>query len=118
MARKNEDKGAAAPQELVLSGDLTVRRISALKGELEQVLASGGAVQLRLAEVAEVDLAFLQLLCAAHRQASRQEQVLTVSGDAAGRFVEALLQGGFGRQIGCAADSRHGCLWPVAEAEK
>ena len=118
MARNDEHKDLDTPQELVLRGDLTVRRITALKGELEQVLATRGAVQLRLAEVVEIDLAFLQLLCAAHRQASRQQQPLTVIGDVAGRFAETLRQGGFGRQVGCAADSMHGCLWQVAGAER
>jgi len=118
VARSKGQKKAEVAQELMLNGDLTVRRITALKGELEQVLATGRTVQLRLTEVAEIDLAFLQLLCAAHRQASRQEQILTVIGDAAGRFVEAVRQGGFGRQVGCAADSMHGCLWQVAGKEK
>lgn len=117
MVRSKEQQEAEVAHALLWNGDLTVRRITALKGELEQALASSKAVQLRLTEVAEIDLACLQLLCAAHRQASQQGQVLTVVGDVAGRFVEALRQGGFGRQVGCAADSRHGCLWQVAGAE-
>lgn len=116
MAKSKGQKGGPV-QEVVLGGELTIRRIAGLKVELEQVLAAGKGVQLRLEEVAEVDLAFLQLLCAAQRQAMLQKQTFRVTGDTAGRFAEALRQGGFVPQGGTAADSLPGWLGQFADTK-
>jgi len=118
VAKSKGNKGAKPVQEIVLGGELTIRRIASLKSELEKPLTSGEGVLVRLEAVTEVDLAFLQLLCAAHRQASRQEQTFAVSGEIAGRFAEALRQGGFIPQEGSADNSGYACPWLQAAGEK
>lgn len=116
MAKSKEQKGGAV-QEVVLGGELTIRRVAALKTDLERALGAGGGVQLRLAEVTEVDLAFLQLLCAAQSQAILRQQSFRVTGDTAGRFAEALRQGGFLPQGGTGIDNLPGCLGQFSGAE-
>ncbi|OGR32291.1 MAG: hypothetical protein A2091_06370 [Desulfuromonadales bacterium GWD2_61_12] len=116
MAKNKGQKGGAV-REVVLGGELTIRRVAGLKAELERALGAGEGVQLRLEEVAEVDLAFLQLLCAAQSQAVLRQQSFRITGDTAGRFAEALRQGGFVPQSGTAVDHLPGCLGQFSGAE-
>ena len=116
MAKSKEQKGGPG-QEVVLGGELTIRRIAGLKAELEQALALGGGLQLRLEAVAEIDLAFLQLLCAAQRQAVLQKQAFRITGDTAGRFAEVLRQSGFVPQGNTAVDNLPGCLGQFTSTE-
>lgn len=93
------------------SGDLTIRRIGELKAQLEQALAAATEVAIDIAADAECDLTLLQLLCAAHRTASRQGKVLQLGGELSGQFQMVLDLAGFSRHIGCALDACGNCLW-------
>lgn len=114
MAKKAETKSAAGSSELLWQGDLSVRRIAALKEELQSALDGHERLTLRLTAVAEVDLAFLQMLCAAHRYASRNKKELAVVGDAERVFATTLELAGFSRHVGCALDCDGSCLWKSA----
>lgn len=93
------------------SGDLTIRRIGELKAQVVQALAAATQVSIDIAADAECDLALLQLLCAAHRTASRQGKTLQVGGELSEQFQMVLNLAGFSRHIGCALDVCGSCLW-------
>jgi anti-anti-sigma regulatory factor len=57
-------------REVLFAGDLTLARSLAAKEELEGAL-EGSRVEVSFGEVGSVDLAFLQVLCAARRTALR-----------------------------------------------
>lgn len=96
---------------LLWSGDLTVRRISELKNEVEGALQGAGGVSIKIAPDAVCDLTVLQLLCSAHRTASQQGKMLKIAGTFPESFRKILLLAGFSRHIGCALDVCENCLW-------
>ena len=114
MAESTNKAGASA--ELIWQGDLTVRRIATLKAELQFALDGHQRLTLRLSDVKEIDLAFLQMLCAAHRYASRNGKELNVVGDPGRIFAGTLELAGFSRHVGCALDDDGSCLWKPAVA--
>lgn len=116
MAKKPVAKSAPGSAELLWQGELAVRQIAALKEELLAALAGHGSLTLRLASVSEVDLAFLQMLCSAHRYASSSRKELNVVGDPERVFAGALELAGFARHVGCAYDCDGSCLWKRALA--
>lgn len=116
MAKKTVAKSATGSAELLWQGDLAVRRIATLKDELLSALDGQERLTLRLANVDEVDLAFLQMLCSAHRYASGNRKELSVVGDPERVFAGTLELAGFARHVGCAYDCDGSCLWKRALA--
>jgi anti-anti-sigma regulatory factor len=66
-------------REVFLAGNLTLARSLAVKEELEGALG-GSRVAISFGEVESVDLAFLQVLCAAHRTALRDGKEIAFTG--------------------------------------
>lgn len=95
------------------SGDLTIRRITELKGELHEALQGATSVSIEIAPDAECDTTLLQLLCAAHRTASRQEKTLRLCGEFSEQFKMVMNLAGFARHVGCALDVCGDCLWKL-----
>jgi ABC-type transporter Mla MlaB component len=111
MTQQNEKEGGVVT--LQWSGDLTVRRMSELKAQVKKALATSANVSISLATDAECDVTLLQLLCAAHRTASRQGKNLTICGDFPEQFKMVLSLAGFCRHIGCSLDVCGNCLWKM-----
>lgn len=97
--------------DLKWSGDLTIRRIAALKAQVEKALAEAANVSIEIAPDAECDMPLIQLLCSAHRTASRQGKILSICGDFPEQLKMILNLAGFSRHIGCALDVCGNCLW-------
>ena len=57
--------------ELVLDGPLTIEKASAIRTKLISTLSRGNEIVISIDADVPVDLSFLQLLCAAHRSASK-----------------------------------------------
>ncbi|MEO8596778.1 MAG: STAS domain-containing protein [Candidatus Solibacter sp.] len=90
-----------------LSGEATVGSAAALKAELLEALASGGDVQVDLQGVEAVDLATMQLIWAAAREAAAGGRVLAARVSCA---VECAAQElGFGDFAGTVQDTG---AWP------
>lgn len=94
------------------AGDLTIRRVAELKAQVQGALQSATNISIVLAADAEADMTVLQLLCSAHRTASRQGKVLTLAGEFPEQFKMVLNLAGFSRHIGCALDVCGSCVWP------
>jgi ABC-type transporter Mla MlaB component len=68
---------------------LTLATVADVKQALCAALAAGGAVPIDASNLAELDLAGLQLLCAAQRGAAQQGRALSITGAAADRAAGA-----------------------------
>jgi ABC-type transporter Mla MlaB component len=95
------------------SGDLTIRRIAELKVQIEEALATATHVSIEIAADAESDMTVLQLLCAAHRTAARQDKTLQLCGKIPEQFKMVMNLAGFSRHIGCARDKAGCCMWKL-----
>ena len=115
MKQQGVDEGEIVT--LQWSGDLTVRRIAELKAQMQKALAAARQVSIEIAAGAECDLTVLQLLCAAHRTASRQGKTLQLSGEVPEQFKMIMGLSGFSRHIGCARDHSGCCLWPLVHRQ-
>lgn len=93
-------------------GDLTIRRIAELKAQVQQALATATQVDIAIAPESECDMTIFQLLCSAHRTASRQEKTLRLCGEIPEQFKKIMNLAGFSRHIGCVRDRSGCCLWP------
>jgi ABC-type transporter Mla MlaB component len=109
-----KQQGVDAGEMVILQwgGDLTVRRIAELKAQVQQALAAATQVSIAIAADAECDMTVMQLLCSAHRTASRQGKTLQLCGEIPEQFKTIMGLAGFSRHIGCARDQSGCCLWP------
>jgi ABC-type transporter Mla MlaB component len=104
---------AAGPTsiELVLKGELVLNRITSLQEEIQTALENSDHVLIKLSEASTVDLAFLQLLCSAHRTALLLDKSLTLDADLPEDFHRKTAEAGFSRHLGCRHDNQNSCLW-------
>jgi hypothetical protein len=102
---------------VTLGKALTLATVADVKVALSAALAGDGPVEIDARDLDDIDVAGLQLLCAAHRGASRQKRALTVTGAGAPGapgglaarlpvVARAISDLGFGRDAGCV----DGCL--------
>lgn len=113
-----QQQSAGVAEELVWRGELALQRIIKLREEIVAALAGSMDVRLRLVDVSEVDVSFLQLLCAAHRTAVRDRKQLLLTGQLPAPFVEVLHLAGLNRHVGCSLDCDGSCLWKQVNTQK
>src|SRR5882724_5744947 len=65
---------------VTLGASLTLANVADAKLALAAALAGGAAVTVDASDLAEIDVAGVQLLCAAQRGAARQGRALTITG--------------------------------------
>jgi anti-anti-sigma regulatory factor len=94
-----------------LDGNLTVNHAEELRMLLIKALVDAGHVRVDFGSVTDVDLSCLQLLCSAHRSASRMKRRLSLSGGWPEPFRQAVEDAGYMRLTGCRLDNDHSCLW-------
>lgn len=94
-----------------LSGDLTVERAAELRKILEDQLERTERLLLSFAEVTEVDISFLQLLCSTHRTALKVSKSFWLDKDRPEALRSAIKGAGFIREQGCNLDFTHNCIW-------
>ncbi len=97
-------------ETVVLGGELTITHMENLKAELLDALRNASQVKVRLENVSEMDMAFLQILCSAHRTAADHNKSFTIGGEL-DRFRTIMKSAGFQRHIGCREESKYPCLW-------
>ncbi len=99
------------PTEILLSGELTIRYAAEIRDALTVLIGEMSPVKVRIETAAEVDPAFLQLLCSAHRTANRMGKCLTLDTGDGAKIREQLEEAGFVRHIGCLLDCNNNCIW-------
>jgi ABC-type transporter Mla MlaB component len=101
------DKG----RELTLAGSLTIENASAIRKKLITALMREDSLRVCIEADAAVDVSFLQLLCSAHRTASKLGKSFALGQAASGGFLAAVESAGYFRKRGCARDREETCLW-------
>ena len=96
---------------LVMEGNLTIGRASAVREELQIALKKGQHIELDIEAAREVDLAFLQLLCSAHRTSMNMDKTMAFKGTVPEIFKKSIEDNGYARPYGCERDFNKTCLW-------
>jgi ABC-type transporter Mla MlaB component len=91
------------PLVIEFSGSATIRRACEIAESLKQALASSERVEVDCSGVTEVDITFVQLLLAAHREAKSSDKILSLSSAASGALLNVLtvlgIQNGPGKKF-------------------
>ncbi len=106
-----QDQSTGKQAEVTLDGDLTVNRAEEIRMLFIKALIDADRVVVNFGSVADADLSCLQLLCSAHRSASRMNRRLMLSGDWPEAFKKAVDAAGYLRHTGCHLDVDKSCLW-------
>jgi anti-anti-sigma regulatory factor len=96
---------------LKLEDRWTIERAHELKGVLVTALSGHDQVLIDIEEVTEVDLSFLQLLCAAHRTSLKKNKHFALRDRQSEAFSRVLRDAGYARTLGCHGDPYKSCLW-------
>ena len=96
--------------QLLVDGPVTVDQVAQLKELLLQALGQAHMVRVELSRVGQVDIAGLQLFCAAHRLACGCGKELKLSGGEE-RFQALAGTAGFARSVWCNVREKSPCLW-------
>lgn len=78
-----------------LSGPLTIRQAAVVRDAIRSAFDTQGTVLLSIAEDAEVDLSFLQLVHAARLQAAAEGRMIALDRPAGGNLLSTLERAGF-----------------------
>jgi anti-anti-sigma factor len=98
--------------ELVVTGAVTVARVDELKPLLLEAIAQAPSILVDLGRVEEIDVAGLQLFCAAHRLAANGGKTFNVT--TVGACVLQLVRtAGFVHATICDRQRGRPCLWGI-----
>ena len=102
---------SAEADVLKLTGNWNIERAHELKQTLMEKLNSGDRITLDLAELTEMDLSCLQLLCAAHRASLKLGKQMDLHERKSAAFERVVRNTGFTRTLGCHKNPHKNCLW-------
>ena len=80
---------------LTVTGDLTIRGVSALHEQFSDSLRDYSEVKVSIADHSAVDLTFIQLVESARRTARETDRTFSLADPASGPLLDALRRGGF-----------------------
>lgn len=110
MSESSKDR-AANEAVVRIDGVCTIEQAATLKPLLLEGLEQTDDVRVDVSRVTDTDLSFLQLLCAAHKQALITGKRFTVEGGLADVIVRRAREAGLTRHRGCTSDVNKECLW-------
>jgi ABC-type transporter Mla MlaB component len=93
------------------AGNLTIENAAELNTLLMESLNRMDYLHLAFANVTEVDISFLQLLCSLHRTAIKEKKNLVLDDQRPEPLRQAVLAAGFVRQEGCVLSVQQTCIW-------
>ncbi len=96
---------------LALSGDLTVLHAHEIKKQIEDTLNISNGLILDLSDAKDIDITFLQILCAAHKSAVNNNKSIEIDKDSFRLIEKSLYRTGFIRQMGCLRENKNDCLF-------
>lgn len=106
----SEEQGGMA--QVLLPTDLMIQQVAVVKDDLLQAMARQDQLILDCSAVASVDIAGLQLLCAAHQTAVAAGKILRLAERRSAAFDKGVQESGYARAKGChRANPADGCLW-------
>ena len=90
---------------LSLMGDLTMVEAQETKRMFLEAINEVDTLYLDLGGIASVDVSFIQLLCAAHRECFLSQKEIFLQGDLPDTIDIFLATAGYSKQCGCIPDS-------------
>jgi anti-anti-sigma factor len=101
------------PDNMVLkmAGDMTIHYAVEMKEALLSAFNESSKLICNIENVPEIDLAGLQLLCAAHKSSCTAGKTFEVAGLENENIRKTVVAAGFARHIGCMKDDNNRCLW-------
>jgi len=103
--KTNEDKIA----EMTLGGNLNVTNTVTLHNKIVEIFDKVEELSISLEKVTDMDMTFMQLLCAAHKAFAQSGKHFKISGDLAS-ISEKAASMGYTRQTGCTLDKQNSCV--------
>jgi ABC-type transporter Mla MlaB component len=110
MAKSAKNK-IATEKEVVLSGDLTLRFAGSVRNQILQALDKAEIVHILFQDVEDVDLSFIQIICASHRSVIEKNKSLVLQDNLPAVLTQLVDESGLKGQIGCSLDIKGACLW-------
>jgi len=105
------DSSVLRKNEVLLSGELNVNRVGEIRETLLSAFETDATTRVRIADAVDIDAAFLQLLCSAHRGAVQAGRELRLQIEDSPIFQQQLRECGFIRHTGCRLDCNDSCIW-------
>jgi ABC-type transporter Mla MlaB component len=96
---------------ITCEGDLTHQQMQELRTSFIKMLINVDEVAVDLQNIVRADLPLLQLLCSAHRSATRLNKRFTFAGAWPDILEKTAGSAGYLRQTGCSHDTDRTCLW-------
>ena len=117
MAKK-KTTGKTKSGEFVFSGELGLREAGAISKELAKALAGCETLELKFTDVENVDLSFVQIICALHRSAVENGKHLECKDGWPQPFVDLVNETGLSAHVGCALHDPTDCPWMATPVGK
>lgn len=95
---------------LSLKGDLTMEYACDIQKILLEAIDAVDSLHIGIDTARSIDVSFLQLLCAAHRECFLLEKQIRIDGDIGASMESLLERAGYSRRHGCLADVKKSCL--------
>lgn len=105
------DNGIRERSILKVWGEMTLPNAGKVKAALLHAINSTLQVQVNLEAVTRIDLTAMQLLCAAHRCASRMNKTLDFVKTPGGEVKETVVAAGYSHHVDCVHNIQDGCMW-------
>ena len=96
---------------LSLMGNLTLEEALETKKALLEAIEEVDLLHVDLKGIESIDVSFIQLICAAHRECFLAKKEIYVQGDVPGSIEEFLEKAGYSKQHGCLSGAKASCLW-------
>ena len=107
---KTDDLPDASVSIVTLAGDISIASADDLISRLKTAVESAQWVKIAVADVTDIDLASLQILCSAHRTAAQMQKSLSLQPPVPDVLIKALERSGFKRRTGCSHTPRTSCI--------
>jgi anti-anti-sigma regulatory factor len=102
---------------VAIGGEMTIQNAGEIRTALLEAFSQGEGVCLEMGRVTGVDLAGLQLLCAAHRTSITNKKHFSIIGIDNEAMKCVIRDAGFLRHTGCAEDVNKTCVWTGGEKQ-
>jgi anti-anti-sigma factor len=114
---QTNQKEAPGTIVMAVNGEMTIRNAVEIRNALLKAFSAGESLILEMDKVTAVDLAGLQLLCAAHRSSMAEKKQFRINGIYNEAIKSVIMDAGFPRHSGCVEDIGNTCVWTGGEKQ-
>jgi anti-anti-sigma regulatory factor len=103
--------GGSEATVLKVSGEMTMAHADELKTAFLKAIDTYASVQVDLEKATNIDLTAMQILCAAHRYATKKDRIFAFAFPPRGNIRDTVTAAGYSRHVGCSHDAQNSCIW-------